>query len=165
SRQCSACGSALVRVMCTLMPAGQDLMEDLHFAGGLMAVLDVIRARLDLSCKTGNGRTLGENMERARVCAVDVIRGLDNPVYASGALVVLKGSLAPRGAVLKRSAAEARLLDHVGPAVVFKDHHDLVARIDDPDLAVTPDSVLVLQEAGPIGAAGMPAGGMRPIPK
>jgi len=140
-------------------------MEDLHFAGGLMAVLDVIRARLDLSCMTVNGRTLGENMEGARVFDADVIRSLDNPVYASGALVVLKGSLAPRGAVLKRSAAEGRLLDHVGPAVVFKDHHDLVARIDDPDLNVTPDSVLVLQEASPIGAPGMPEWGMLPIPK
>jgi len=157
--------SELVPVICNLMPAGQYLMEDLHFAGGLMAVLDVIRARLDLSCMTVNGRTLGENMEGARVFDADVIRGLDNPVYASGALVVLKGSLAPRGAVLKRSAAEARLLDHVGPAVVFKDHHDLVARIDDPDLEVTPDSVLVLQEAGPIGAPGMPEWGMLPIPK
>jgi len=157
--------SELVPVICNLMPAGQYLMEDLHFAGGLMAVLDVIRARLDLSCKTVNGRTLGENMEGARVFDADVIRGLDNPVYASGALVVLKGSLAPRGAVLKRSAAEARLLDHVGSAVVFKDHHDLVARIDDPDLKVTSDSVLVLQEAGPIGAPGMPEWGMLPIPK
>jgi dihydroxy-acid dehydratase len=157
--------SELVPVICNLMPAGQYLMEDLHFAGGLMAVLDVIRARLDLSCMTVNGRTLGENMAGARVFDADVIRGLDNPVYASGALVVLKGSLAPRGAVLKRSAADAKLLDHVGPAVVFKDHHDLVARIDDPDLDVTPDSVLVLQEAGPIGAPGMPEWGMLPIPK
>ncbi|MEO5844049.1 MAG: dihydroxy-acid dehydratase, partial [Caldimonas sp.] len=157
--------SELVPVICNLMPAGKHLMEDLHFAGGLMAVLNVIRDRLDLSCRTVNGRTLGENMTGARVFDADVIRGLDDPVYASGALVVLKGSLAPRGAVLKRSAADPKLLDHTGPAVVFKDHHDLIARIDDPDLNVTADSVLVLQEAGPIGAPGMPEWGMLPIPK
>ncbi len=149
-----AAASELVPVICNLMPAGKHLMEDLHFAGGLMAVLDVIRARLDLSCLTVNGRTLGENMEGARVFDADVIRPLDKPVYASGALVVLTGSLAPRGAVLKRSAADPKLLDHVGPAVVFKDHHDLIARIDDPTLNVSADSVLVLQEAGPIGRAG-----------
>ncbi|MEO8310200.1 MAG: IlvD/Edd family dehydratase [Caldimonas sp.] len=157
--------SELVPVICNLMPAGKHLMEDLHFAGGLMAVLNVIRDRLDLSCATVNGRTLGDNMAGARVFDADVIRGLDDPVYASGALVVLQGSLAPRGAVLKRSAADPKLLDHVGPAVVFKDHHDLIARIDDPSLKVTADSVLVLQEAGPIGAPGMPEWGMLPIPK
>ncbi|MEO8755004.1 MAG: dihydroxy-acid dehydratase, partial [Casimicrobiaceae bacterium] len=157
--------SDLVPVICNLMPAGKYLMEDLHFAGGLMAVLDVIRHKLDLSCMTANGRTLGENMEGARVFDADVIRGLDNPVFGSGAIIVLKGSLAPRGAVLKRSAADPRLLDHVGPAVVFRNHQDMMERIDDPGLPVTADSVLVLQDAGPVGAPGMPEWGMLPIPK
>ena len=160
-----AAASESVPVICNLMPAGKYLMEDLHFAGGLMAVLDVIRDRLDLSCMTATGRTLGENMAGARVFDADVIRGLDEPVYPSGALVVLTGSLAPRGAVLKRSAADPKLLDHVGRAVVFANYADLVARIDDPGLPVDADSVLVLQDAGPVGAPGMPEWGMLPIPK
>jgi dihydroxy-acid dehydratase len=160
-----AAASEAVPVICNLMPAGRYLMEDLHFAGGLMAVLDVIRDRLDLSCRGVNGRTLGENLAGARVFDDDVIRSLANPVYESGALIVLTGSLAPRGAVLKRSAADPKLLDHVGPAVVFRDHRDLIARIDDPSLEVSADSVLVLQDAGPVGAPGMPEWGMLPIPK
>ena len=157
--------SERVPVVCNLMPAGKYLMEDLHFAGGLMAVLDVIRDHLDLSCITVNGRTLGENIEGAAIADADVIRSLDNPVFPSGALIVLKGSLAPRGAVLKRSAADPKLLDHVGPAVVFRNYQDLMARIDDPYLAVTAKSVIVLQDAGPVGAPGMPEWGMLPIPK
>jgi dihydroxy-acid dehydratase len=157
--------SDMVPVICNLMPAGKYLMEDLHFAGGLMAVLNVIRDRLVLSCMTANGRTLGENIEGATVFDSDVIRGLDNPVFESGAIIVLKGSLAPRGAVLKRSAADPRLLDHVGPAVVFSNYHDMMERIDDPNLKITADSVMVLQEAGPVGAPGMPEWGMLPIPK
>jgi dihydroxy-acid dehydratase len=157
--------SDLVPVICNLMPAGKYLMEDLHFAGGLMAVLNAIRDKLHLSCLTANGRTLGENIAGAGVFDSDVIRGLDNPVFASGAIIVLKGSLAPRGAVLKRSAADPKLLDHVGPAVVFRNYHDLMARIDDPDLQITADSVMVLQDAGPVGAPGMPEWGMLPIPK
>ena len=154
-----------VPVICNLMPAGKYLMEDLHFAGGLMAVLDVIRDKLDLSCVTANGRTLGENIAGAAVSDADVIRSLDNPIYATGAIIVLKGSLAPRGAVLKRSAADPNLLDHVGPAVVFRNLEDMTHRIDDPGLEVTKDSVLVLQDAGPVGAPGMPEWGMLPIPK
>jgi len=157
--------SEIVPVICNLMPAGKYLMEDLHFAGGLMAVLNVIRDKLDLSCRSVNGQTLGENLEGAAIFDSDVIRTVDNPVYESGALVVLKGSLAPRGAVLKRSAADPKLLSHTGPAVVFKNNEDLMARIDDPDLDITPDSVIVLQDAGPIGAPGMPEWGMLPIPK
>lgn len=157
--------SESVPVICNLMPAGKYLMEDLHFAGGLMAMLQVIRDQLDLSCLTANGCTLGENMAGATIHDPDVIRSLDDPVYGSGALIVLKGSLAPRGAVLKRSAADAKLLDHTGPAVVFKNYHDLMERIDDPALDVTADSVIVLQEAGPVGAPGMPEWGMLPIPK
>jgi dihydroxy-acid dehydratase len=157
--------SEIVPVVCNLMPAGKYLMEDFHFAGGIRALLNVIGAHLDLSCRTVSGRSLGEILEGAVVYDADVIRPLDNPVYASGALVVLKGSLAPRGAVLKRSAAKGQLLAHTGPAVVFRDNKDMMKRIDDPDLAVTADSVLVLQDAGPIGAPGMPEWGMLPIPK
>src|SRR5581483_6905895 len=90
---------------------------------------------------------------------------LASPVYPAGGVVVLRGNLAPRGAVLKRSAADPKLLKHAGPAVVFRNYADLLARIDHPDLPVTPDSVLVLQDAGPIGAPGMPEWGMLPIPK
>ena len=157
--------SEAVPVICNLMPAGKYLMEDLHFAGGLLAVLSVIREHLDLTCVTANGRTLGENLANAKISDADVIRGLDNPVYPSGALIVLKGSLAPRGAVLKRSAATPKLLSHTGPAVVFRNLQDMTDRVDDPNLKVTADSVLVLQEAGPVGAPGMPEWGMLPIPK
>ena len=157
--------SEIVPVICNLMPAGKYLMEDFHFAGGILALLNVIRESLDLSCRNVSGRSLGESIEDAVVHDTDVIRPLDNPVYPSGALVVLRGSLAPRGAVLKRSAAEGQLLEHIGPAVVFRNNQDMMRRIDDPDLAVTADSVLVLQDAGPIGAPGMPEWGMLPIPK
>jgi dihydroxy-acid dehydratase len=154
-----------VPVICNLMPSGKYLMEDFYFAGGLRALLNVIRDHLDLTCMTVNGKTLGENIEGAEVYNDDVIRPLNRPVYGSGGLVVLHGNLAPRGAVLKRSATDAGLLDHTGPAVVFENRHDMLARIDDPDLGATPDSVLVLRDAGPIGAPGMPEWGMLPIPK
>jgi dihydroxy-acid dehydratase len=157
--------SEIVPVVCNLMPAGKYLMEDFHFAGGIRALLNIIREFLDLSCRTVAGRSLGENIEGAAVYDSDVIRPLDNPIYATGALVVLRGSLAPRGAVLKRSAAEGQLLDHTGPAVVFRNNRDMMQRIDDRELEVTADSVLVLQDAGPTGAPGMPEWGMLPIPK
>jgi dihydroxy-acid dehydratase len=157
--------SEAVPVVCNLMPAGKYLMEDFHFAGGLPALLGQIREHLDLTCTTVTGCTLGQNIEGAAVHDADVIRPLSNPVFPTGALVVLKGSLAPRGAILKRSAADGSLLQHTGPAVVFRNHHDIMARIDDPDLPVTKDSILVLQRAAPIGAPGMPEWGMLPIPK
>jgi dihydroxy-acid dehydratase len=156
--------SETVPVICNVMPAGTYLMEDFYFAGGIRALANVLGQHLDLGCMTVTGRSLGEEVAGAVVHDPDVIRPLDNPVYASGALVVLKGSLAPRGAILKRSAASPALLQHTGPAVVFRNHADMLARVDDPDLAVTADSVLVLQEAGPIGAPGMPEWGMLPIP-
>ncbi|WP_375450243.1 L-arabinonate dehydratase [uncultured Devosia sp.] len=160
-----AAASETVPVICNLMPAGQYLMEDFHFAGGLRALLSVIKDHLDTGVMTCTGHTLGEEIADVKVWNDDVIRPLDNPIYASGALVVLKGSLAPRGGILKRSAATPELLSHTGPAVVFKNYSDLKARIDDPDLEVTADSMLVLQDAGPIGAPGMPEWGMLPIPK
>ena len=157
--------SESVPVVCNLQPSGKYLMEDFFYAGGLPALLRQIADRLDLSCRTVNGRTLGENIASAEVFNADVIRPPDHPVYPAGGVVVLRGNLAPRGAVLKRSAADARLMQHTGTAVVFRNFADLLARIDDPELPATPDSVLVLQDAGPIGAPGMPEWGMLPIPK
>ncbi|WP_020201487.1 MULTISPECIES: L-arabinonate dehydratase [Cupriavidus] len=157
--------SETVPVLCNLQPSGTYLMEDLFYAGGLLALLKRIAGHLDLSCQTVTGRTLGENIEQAEVYNDDVIRTEENPVYGAGGLVVLRGNLAPRGAVLKRAAADPRLLQHTGPAVVFRNFQDMLARVDDPDLAVTADSVLVLQDSGPTGAPGMPEWGMLPIPK
>src|SRR6218665_415515 len=154
-----------VPVLCNLQPSGAFLMEDFYYAGGLLALLKRIESQLDLSCLSVNGRTLGENIAGAEVYNDDVIRPQANPVYAAGGLVVLRGNRAPRGAVLKRAAADPKLLQHTGPAVVFSNFKDLLARIDDPELAVTPDSVLVLQDSGPVGAPGMPEWGMLPIPR
>jgi dihydroxyacid dehydratase/phosphogluconate dehydratase len=112
-----------------------------------------------------NGATLGENIAGAQTFDDDVIRPRDNPLVASGTLAVLRGNLAPDGAVIKPAAAEPRLLRHRGPAVVFADYDDMAARIDDPDLAADENSVLVLQSAGPTGAPGMPDWGQMPIPK
>jgi dihydroxy-acid dehydratase len=160
-----AAASESVPVLANLMPSGKYLMEDFYEAGGLLALLNRIRDHLELSCLSVNGRTLGENIEGGEVFNDDVIRPLDNPLYGKGGLIVLRGNLAPRGSVLKRSAAEERLLQHTGPAVVFKNFQDMHARIDDPDLVVTPDSVLVMQDTGPVGAPGMPEWGMMPLPK
>ena len=157
--------SGEVPVICNLMPTGQYLMEDFYFAGGILGLLKRLAPLIDLNCRTVNGKTLGENIEGAGVWDDDVIRPLDNPVYPTGGLIVLRGSLAPDGAVMKRSAASAELLSHTGPAVVFKNRQDMLKRIDDPDLTVSRDSVLVLQDAGPVGAPGMPEWGMMPIPK
>jgi dihydroxy-acid dehydratase len=160
-----AAASEAVPVICNLMPAGKYLMEDFHFAGGIRALLGVIAEHIDLSAPNCLGSTLGEAIAGATVWNDDIIRPLDNPVYPGGALVILKGSLAPRGAIIKRSAATPELLRHIGKAVVFSNFADLNARIDDPHLPVTADSVLVLQDAGPLGAPGMPEWGMLPIPK
>jgi dihydroxy-acid dehydratase len=108
---------------------------------------------------------LGENIAGAEVLDADVIRPLDRPLDAAGGTCVLRGSLAPDGCVIKPTAADPRLLVHTGRAIVFRDYADLKARIDDPALPVTPDSVLVLQSAGPVGAPGMPEWGMLPIPQ
>ena len=154
-----------VPVLCNLQPSGKYLMEDFYYAGGMRALLAVIRDQLDLGCLTVTGRTLGEEIADAVPYDDEVIRPLDKPVYPAGGLVVLRGNLAPRGAVLKRAAADPKLMNHTGPAVVFENFKDMLARIDDPDLPVTADSVLVLRDAGPTGGPGMPEWGMIPIPK
>ncbi len=120
---------------------------------------------LALDCMTVNGKTLGENIDGAQIYNDDVIRTLDTAIYKEGALAVLRGNLAPDGAVIKPTAAEPHLLKHTGPAVVFKNYDDMNARIDDENLVVDENSVLVLQNAGPQGGPGMPEWGQLPIPK
>jgi dihydroxy-acid dehydratase len=154
-----------VPVLANLRPAGTYLMEDFFYAGGLPALLEQLRARLALDCMTVTGHSLGENISGAVVHQPDVIRSLDNPTAPSGGLVILRGSLAPDGAVMKPIAAEARLLRHSGRAIVFDDYAHMSARIDDPALPVDADSVLVLRNAGPRGGPGMPEWGQLPIPK
>jgi dihydroxyacid dehydratase/phosphogluconate dehydratase len=140
-------------------------MEDFFYAGGLPALLRNLGDLVDTSAPTANGRTIGENVERAKVFDDDVIRTRENPVVASDTLAVLFGNLAPDGAVIKPPAAEPRLHKHTGPAVVFENYDDMAARIDDPDLPADENSVLVLRDAGPQGAPGMPEWGQLPIPK
>ena len=121
--------------------------------------------RLHTGCTTVNGMTLGANVDGAVVCNDEVIAPRERPLGPEGGVAVLRGNLAPRGAVIKHTATEPRLLKHAGPAIVFRNYDDLAARIDDPALPVTADSVLVLQNAGPLGGPGMPEWGMLPIPK
>jgi L-arabonate dehydrase len=149
-----------------LKPAGERLMEDFYYAGGLPAVLEQIRDLLHLDALTVTGRTLGENLDAVVTEIIDetVIRPRANPLHETGSLVVLRGNLCPDGAVLKVSAADERLLAHEGAAIVFEDIDDLAARVDDPELEVDGDSVMVLQNAGPVGAPGMPEWGQLPIP-
>jgi dihydroxyacid dehydratase/phosphogluconate dehydratase len=124
-----------------------------------------MRDLLHLDCVTVNGDTLGNNLGDARLTNPEVIRPRENPIATSGGTAILRGSLAPDGAVIKTSAATPKLLNHTGPAIVFKNYEDLEARIDQPDLPVTEETVLVLQSAGPLGGPGMPEWGMFPIPK
>ncbi len=152
-------------MIANLRPSGRFLMEDFYYAGGLRALLAQIRDLLHLDCATVNGKTIVENIAGARVCNPDVIHSLDDPVAQQGGTAILYGNLAPSGAVIKPTAAEKRLLQHTGRAVVFKDYNDLAARIDDESPEVDENSVLVLQNAGPLGGPGMPEWGMLPIPK
>jgi dihydroxy-acid dehydratase len=158
--------SARTPVIANVRPSGsQYLMEDFYYAGGLRALLWQLRDLLDLKARTVNGRTLGENIEDAKVWNADVILPRDRPLKASGGIVMLRGSLAPDGAVIKTSAADPKLLRHTGRAVVFEDYNDMAARIDRDDLEVDASSVLVLKNAGPLGGPGFPEWGMLPMPK
>ena len=152
-------------LVANIRPAGKFLMEDFYYAGGLRALLNEISDLLTLGARTVNGRALGENIESAEIVNREVILPRDKALVASGSLAVLRGNLAPDGAVIKPAAAEAHLLKHTGPAVTFANYNDMAARIDDPALEVTADSVLVLKNAGPLGAPGMPEWGQLPIPK
>ena len=158
--------SAKTPLLANVRPSGDKfLMEDFYYAGGLRALLAELKDLLDLGCRTVNGKTLGENLEGARIHNEEVIRRRSDPLKAAGGLVVVRGNLAPNGAVIKAAAATPKLLKHVGKAVVFEDYNDMAARIDRDDLDADADSVLVLRNAGPQGGPAMPEWGMLPVPK
>lgn len=153
-------------LIANVRPSGKDyLMEDFYYAGGLRALMAQLRDRLDLSCLTVTGRTMGENLEGAQVWNDDVIRPLSNPVYAEGSLAVLRGNLCPDGAVIKPAACDPKFHVHEGPALVFDSYPEMKRAVDDESLAITPDTVMVLRNAGPQGGPGFPEWGMLPIPK
>ena len=151
--------------LANIRPSGAYLMEDFYYAGGLRALMHALGDFLDGSCMSVAGTTLAENCAGTKIHNEDVIRPVANALSPDGGTVVLFGNLAPDGCVIKQSAADPELLQHTGPAVVFRDRADMEARVDDPDLVVTAGSVLVLQNAGPVGAPGMPEWGQLPIPK
>ncbi len=148
-----------------MRPSGKYLMEDFYYAGGLAGMLEGMRELLDVDQLTCTGKTLGENIAGAKIHDADVIRTPSHPMQPEGGLIVLRGNLAPDGAVIKSTAADPRLLKHAGRAMVFDDYNDMAARLEAPDLDVDADSVLVLRNAGPLGGPGMPEWGMLPIPK
>jgi dihydroxyacid dehydratase/phosphogluconate dehydratase len=153
-----------VPLLVDLMPSGQFLMEDFYYAGGLPALMREMGGLLDGDAKTVNGRTVGENIADAACWDRKIIRPLDNPVRAAAGIAVLRGNLAPNGAIIKPSAASRKLLQHRGKAVVFDSLEDLRARIDDPNLDVDEDSVLVMRNVGLKGFPGMPEVGNMPLP-
>ena len=154
-----------VPVIANIRPSGSTyLMEDFYFAGGLRAMMGVLKDHLQLDAQTVTGKTVGDNLQGAEVYNPDVIRPLDNPIYAEGALAVLRGNLAPDGCVIKPSACAPQYLQHTGPALVFDDYPSMKAAIDDEHLDVTADHILVLRNCGPQGGPGMPEWGMLPIP-
>jgi dihydroxy-acid dehydratase len=157
--------SRKVPVIANVRPSGTTyLMEDFYYAGGILALMNRMRDHLHLDAQTVGGTTVAQNIEGAKVFNDDVIRPLDNPIYAEGALALLKGNLAPDGCVIKPSACEPRLLKHTGPAIVFDDYPSMKKAVDRVDLDVTADHVMVLRNAGPHGGPGMPEWGMLPIP-
>ena len=157
--------AAQVPTLTNVRPSGDYLMEDFYYAGGLRGLLSRLSSLLKMDCRTISGKTIGEDIAGAQVYDDNVIRSLDKPVYPAGGLAVLRGNLAPDGAVIKPTATDPRFLKHTGPAVVFEDYNDMAARIDDEDLEVDENSVLVLRNAGPLGGPGFPEWGMLPIPK
>jgi dihydroxy-acid dehydratase len=153
-------------VLVDLKPSGQWYMEDFHHAGGVPALLRELKPLLHLDAMTVTGRTLGEEIEASGPgFPQEVVRPLARPIFAQGGIAVLRGNLAPGGAIIKQSAANAKLMRHEGRAVVFEDAADLAARIDSDELDVKADDVLVLKNIGPRGAPGMPEAGYLPIPK
>ena len=158
--------SRIVPVLANVRPSGDTyLMEDFYYAGGLKALMTEMTSLLDLDQITVSGRRWTEELEGVTVHNVDVIRSMSTAIYAEGALAVLKGNLAPRGCVIKPSACAPHLRKHAGPAIVFDDYPSMRAVVDRDDFDVTPDHILILRNAGPIGGPGMPEWGMLPIPK
>jgi len=150
--------------LANMSPSGKHLMDAFFAAGGLRAVLAEIRDLLHLDCLTVTGKSLGESLQDARIFDRDVIRPRSNPILAGGSLAVVRGNLAPFGAVIKTSAATKALLKHRGAAVVFENYDEMLARVNDPALVVDRDSVLVLKNAGPKGVPGFPEWGAIPVP-
>ena len=155
-----------VPVLIDLKPTGEHYMEHFHWAGGVPKLMRELGPLIDGAARCMTGATLADAVAQAEdVPGQTVVRGRDNPVFATGGMAVLRGNLAPGSAVIKFGAATPALLQHTGPALVFDGVDDMAARIDDPALDVTPESVLVLRYAGPKGAPGMPEAGYLPIPK
>ena len=157
--------AAKIPVIANLFPSGDKLMEDFFFAGGLPALLGEIKAHLELGAMTVNGRTLGDNIAEAKNHDVEVIRPVSNPVSAGRGLAVLRGNLCPDGAIIKPSAATPKFMQHRGKALVFDSNAEMLAKIHAPSLDVDENTVLILRNAGPVGAPGMPEWGNLPIPK
>ena len=154
-----------IPVLANLFPSGDKLMEDFFYAGGLPALLNEIRSHLKLDALTVTGKSLGENIANAKNLDPDVIRPLSNPVTAGRTLAVLHGNLCPDGAIIKPSAANPKFMKHRGRALVFDSNAEMLAKIHDPALDVDENTVLILRNAGPVGAPGMPEWGNLPIPK
>ncbi|TQS71573.1 dihydroxy-acid dehydratase [Rhodobacteraceae bacterium] len=153
-------------LIANVRPSGKDyLMEDFFYAGGLRALMKQMEDRMDCSVMTVTGKTMGENLEGAEIYNDDVIRPLSNPVYKEGSLAVLRGNLCPDGAVIKPAACDPKYYQHEGPALVFDSYPEMKKAVDDETLDVTPDTVMVLRNAGPQGGPGFPEWGMLPIPK
>ena len=152
-------------VLVDLKPSGTNYMEDLHKAGGLTPILRELSSLLHLDCKTVTGRTLGEEIDGVSTWPQEIVRSIQSPLKPEGGIAVLTGNLAPETAIIKQSAATPELLVHEGRAVVFDSLEDMAERIDDPNLDVGEGDVLVLRNAGPKGAPGMPESGYIPIPK
>jgi len=158
--------SRKIPVIANIRPSGDTyLMEDFYYAGGMTALIKTLSDHLHLDAMTVNGLTLGENVASAQVHNPDVIRPLDRPLYAEGALAVLRGNLAPAGAVIKPSACAPHLRQHTGPAMVFDSYPEMKAAVEDDHLDITAQHVMVLRNAGPQGGPGMPEWGQLPIPR
>jgi dihydroxy-acid dehydratase len=157
--------SRKVPLLANLRPAGKYLMEEFFLAGGLTALLNGMRELLHTDVATITGKTLGENIADSIIHDEDVIRTPKNPLQPDGGTAILRGNLCPNGAVIKHAAATKELCTHTGPALVFDSYPEMKAAIEDMDLDVTKDTVLILRNAGPVGAPGMPEWGQLPIPK
>jgi dihydroxy-acid dehydratase len=146
-------------------PSGEYLMEDFFYAGGLPALMNRMADLLDLDCLTVNGKTIGENIRKARSVNDAVIRRRDEPLSPEGGIAILYGNLAPDGAVIKQTAASPQLMQHRGPAYVFENREQMAAQIDRDDLPVDRNTVLVMRNCGPKGAPGFPEWGHIPMPR